>query len=369
MKHTPVLALHKTDNPCRLGWNCGNPAAFTADALREIRDALAVHGSTARTLAAAYTYSYARYPLENIAESIVNTIRAAREVRMPVIFHLDGVNWWDAHPELWNWFDPAAPGYDPANAANVERWDWNEDTALQIAWRNWGSQIRVLPPPNLASPAFLQLQYRCLDILLPLLRDFADADPDLFGGLVFGWELSPYVQAYYYENGNAFRTGSPADDPKGGLEQSIALGYAAASALGLQSEGVITEKTIDSICAWYLDTLIGHACSQGIRRDQIITHSYWGGETKRGGGHSGIASVRPSVVPGWSFYGGNITEMDRQLAMAPEGWALIECRPWDLTVPFLESVYDTGCRIINIFNWESIRGDGKTLQVLQEVLH
>ncbi len=363
-----ILAMHKTDNPCRLGWNCGNPATFTADALREIRDSVAAGSCPARTLAAAYTYSYARYPLGDVAESLRNTFRAAREVRMPVIFHLDGVNWWNAHPELWNWFDPALPGYDPENAAHVERWDWAEDTAVQIAWRNWGSQIRVLPPPNLASPGFLQLQYDCLDTLLPLLKDFADTDPDLFGGLVFGWELSPYVQAYYYKNGNDFRPAPPEQDPRGGLEHSIALGYAAAAALGLQKEGVITEQTIDGICTWYLDKLICHAISHGFRREQIITHSYWSGETGRGGGHSGIASVRPGVLPGWSFYGGDIHEMDRQLAMSPEGWALIECRPWDLTVPFLESVYHTGCRIINIFNWESVREDDRTLQVLKTIL-
>ena len=323
MSEKTILAMHKTDNPCRLGWNCGNPATFTADALREIRDALSPAGDT-RTLAAAYTYSYARYPIEDVRESILNTIRAAREVRMPVIFHLDGVNWWNAHPELWNWFDPGSSGYAPENIRYVERSDWAEDTAVQIAWRNWGSQIRVLPPPNLASPAFLKLQYDALDVLLPLLKDFAEADPDLFGGLVFGWELSPYVQAYYYKNGNTFRTASPETDPRGGLEESIALGYAAAADLGLQSKGVITEQTIDGICTWYLDKLIGCALSHGIRRDQIITHSYWGGETKKGGGHSGIASVRPGVLPGWSFYGGDICEMDRQLAMAPDGWALIE---------------------------------------------
>jgi len=54
--------------------------------------------------------------------------------------------------------------------------------------------------------------------------------------------------------------------------------------------------------------------------------------------------------------------------MAPDGWALIECRPWDLSLPFLRSVYETGCRIVNIFNWESIREDTKTLQVLHSIL-
>ena len=362
------LAVHKTDNPCPVGWDCGNPSTFTAEALREIKKIIGTSGCGKRQLAVAYTYSYARYPIENIVESIMGTIAAVREENMPVIFHLDGVNWWNAHPELWNWFDPAARGYDPANIANVERYDWGEDTAVRIGWRNWGSQIRVLPAPNLASPAFLKLQYTMLDEILPLIHTFAQESPHLFGGIVFGWELSPYVQAYYYENGNECPAHPASEDPAGGVAESIALGYAAAAALGYQSEGILTAETVDKVCTWYLDQLISHAEAHGFAREQIITHSYYAGETARGGSHSGAASVRPGVLPGWSFYGGDIAEMHEQIAMAGEQWALIECRPWELNAQFFRDVYNTNCRIINIFNWESIREDENAIQAIREIL-
>ena len=33
---------------------------------------------------------------------------------------LDGENWWDQTPELWNWWNASLPGYDPGNVNNVE---------------------------------------------------------------------------------------------------------------------------------------------------------------------------------------------------------------------------------------------------------
>ena len=51
-------------------------------------------------------------------------------------------------------------GYEPARlshrriASNVEWTNWSSDSAIKIAWRNWGRQLRVLPPPNLMSPRY-----------------------------------------------------------------------------------------------------------------------------------------------------------------------------------------------------------------------
>jgi len=203
---------------------------------------------------------------------------------------------------------------------------------------------------------------------LPLIHAFTEESPHLFGGIVFGWELSPYAQAYYYENGNEYLSSPESEDPTGGGSESIALGYAAAATLGYQTDGVLTEETVDRICTWYLDQLISHAEEHGFTRDQIITHSFYGGETSRGGGHSGVASVRPGVLPGWSFYGGSISEMNEQIAMADGPWALIECRPWDLNSLFFATVYSTDCRIINIFNWELMREDEKAIKAIRHVL-
>lgn len=72
------------------------------------------------------------------------------------MIELDGINYWQARPDLWNWWDKSKPGYNPENKKNVEWTDWTPDSAVKIGWRNWGSQHRVLPMPNLMSPAYLK---------------------------------------------------------------------------------------------------------------------------------------------------------------------------------------------------------------------
>ena len=75
------------------------------------------------------------------------------QTETPVLVQIDTEHWWEARPDLWNWWDPAKPGFDPANRENVEWTGWSADDALKIAWRNWGRQIRVLPPPEPGQPA------------------------------------------------------------------------------------------------------------------------------------------------------------------------------------------------------------------------
>ena len=83
-------------------------------------------------------------------------IHLSEESGIPVHFHLDGQNWIGGRPDLWNWFDPDLPGYDPENKKNVEWTSWTPDSAVKICWRDWGCQIRILPAPNLFSPEIFQ---------------------------------------------------------------------------------------------------------------------------------------------------------------------------------------------------------------------
>ena len=76
-------------------------------------------------------------------------LEATEETNTPAQVPIDTEHWWPARRDLWNWWDPARPGYDPANRENVEWTRWSPDNAIKIAWRSWGRQIRVLPPANL----------------------------------------------------------------------------------------------------------------------------------------------------------------------------------------------------------------------------
>ena len=366
-----TLAMHRFDSPCRNGWFIGNPETICDDSTLDVPRTIGISGGETIRLAESVSVSYNNFPIDTVCESIRRICAQCEKHKMPVIFHLDGINWWGQHPELWNFFDPDKKGYSPDNRRNVEWYDWDESCAVKLGWRNWGSQIRVLPPPNLASPAFLALQKQKLDAILPILKHWKDslADRTLFGGIVLGWELSPYVQAYFYEPGNDCFGKPKEDDPTGGVASSIALGYAAAKTLGLQPEGgVITTETLEAIGAFTLEYLIGIAAEHGFDRSELITHTFIGGETLRGGGHSGIASVRDGVLPGWSFYGGAVSELDEQIHAAGERWALIECRPWDLDTGLFTDAYGKGAEIVNIYNWEAIRDNEKAVDVVRKVL-
>jgi hypothetical protein len=61
--------------------------------------------------------------------SIVREIRLrfdiARRTNVAVHFNVDDHIGWDERPDLWNWYDPKKPGYNPDNRKNVEWYDWD----------------------------------------------------------------------------------------------------------------------------------------------------------------------------------------------------------------------------------------------------
>ena len=61
--------------------------------------------------------------------SIIHEIRLrfdiARQTNVAVHFNVDDHIGWDKRPDLWNWYDPDKPGYNPANEKNVEWYDWD----------------------------------------------------------------------------------------------------------------------------------------------------------------------------------------------------------------------------------------------------
>ena len=386
MENLQYLGIHRGDWTLGSPWDMGDPSSFDQAGMDEILEAVGTRGTSARRLAISYTFSYLKYPAESIAGCVANMLALSEKNDIPVILHLDGVNWWDNRPDLWNFWDENAPGYDPGNIKNVERYNWEMDAAVKIGWRNWGMQIRVPPAPNLASAEFLAAQEEALDVILPVIAKWhGELPPEkkyLLGGVVFGWEISPYVQAYFFEGGNEL-LGEPAkNDPQlGGLVNNsslwntMALGYAAAEKLGIQSESAITEETMDKVCSFYLNFLIEAALRHGIDPKRIITHSFWGGATKTGGGQSGAASISSveGVIPGWSWYDADFKGIEKVAEMANgKPWAAIEVRSWNLGSKQLKNLFALkNNRYVNIFNWEGLRDDkdfAKVFGIIRDVL-
>ncbi|MGA2410736.1 MAG: hypothetical protein ABSG46_10160 [Candidatus Binataceae bacterium] len=58
-------------------------------------------------------------------QAIAEGFEIARRTNVAVHFNFDDHIRWDGRPDLWNWYDPAKPGYNPENKKNVEWYDWD----------------------------------------------------------------------------------------------------------------------------------------------------------------------------------------------------------------------------------------------------
>jgi hypothetical protein len=183
--------------------------------------------------------------LSAIEQKLSTFLQAAEKSDLPVLIKLDTEQWWNNRPDLWNWWDPNRPGYNPENCRNVEWTGWGCEYAMKIAWRNWGRQIRVAPPPNLMSPDYRKAVHEAMDRLLPIVMNWQTSLPEnkknLFVGLMVGWETSIGYNAYYYPNGNDYFGKPEADDPKKGFTREDVLrrglvqtGYAALTLPGFE---------------------------------------------------------------------------------------------------------------------------------------
>jgi hypothetical protein len=335
----------------------GLPDTYNEDGFKEVLDAIGTRGTSKRRPALFFTFNYFRQSIDlgvggeafpslrrllnqsfgfteggewtttAMKQTLENVLAASLKTEMPVIIRLDGNEWWELRPDLWNWWNENEAGYNPDNINNVERFDWgtSTDTAVKIGWRNWGSQMRIPPAPNTASRKYREEQEKCLDLLLPVIADwYKDLPSDkkhLFGGMMFGWELSVYGNNYYYVNGNDFLPQDPGDDPdrqKDSENSEIEynpddpkydqkrLGYAAAQILGLQDgKETLTQESLDEISVDYLDFLIGLAVKHGIPENLITTHVLlpwpFSGNDQRG--RAAVSKKFKGVTPGWSWHG------------------------------------------------------------------
>ena len=324
----------------------------------------------------AFTFNILQQPPANLVGPLERLLRATEAADLPVFLCLDGQNWWEKRPDLWNWWDPKLPGYNPANRANVEWIGWGPEHAVKIGWRNWGRQLRVAPAPNIASPAFLAEHDKAFRVLIPVILEWYRALPSnrkyLFGGLKVGWEASINVNAYYYPGGNAIFERQPKDasgDPnhrdrdKGWSFGSPALGYNAVFTSGIRKSGDLAKEDIEAVVHNYLKRLSKAAFELGVPKHLIFTHQ--GGTYAPWEKH---LSFKPAIneyaVPGWSFYSHDPQECGSLSADLEEAgrrqWAAVEwLRKSQNTEEWKERLRRTlgfkQCRLLNIYNWELLR--------------
>ncbi|MGC3996858.1 MAG: hypothetical protein QM767_04720 [Anaeromyxobacter sp.] len=386
---------------------------MVARGLRELRQAALGNGLEApgRRLAVEVILDTLNVPAgraDRLEAWLEDLLAAAVQERIALIVNVDTVNWMNARPDVWT----AADAIETPFAG----------TAF-VTWRNWGRQLRVgTPAPNLASPRFRGANAEVVRRLLPHLAAFraalAPEDRWLYGGLVFGTEISVGVNHFHYRGGEAWlatddeacdpgrprKAGCPGPPPDGGpcagyngnqcpawcdgrspsmgVDQ---LGYAAARQLGLLGpDQAMTAAALDGVVADYVAFLAGLAAEAGLPEHKLVAHvggicAPAGGPHRLGVGRSG------SVVPGTSLYDGWAqrprrllwTALEADAAVSPLPWTSPEwrafradgARPAQDWLDALEATAGYGNnRMVIMANWEEVARDPGALAALRRAL-
>jgi hypothetical protein len=332
-------------------------------------------------------FSYLNESREQCKSRVLGFLSLAERYDIPIIVQLDGEQWWEARPDLWNWWDRGRDGYNPGNRLNVEWTGWDSSYAMKIAWRNWGSQIRVLPPPNLMSHTYRQACHDEMRVLVPLVLQWWKHLPDdkksLLLGIKIGWESSIGVNAFYYPNGNDLLDRPESSDPREELKADqvpgrgvVASGYAAVTTAGLAKSGALQEKDLAEIVRHHLDDLCSLAAELGVPREKLFTHvGGWKDEELLYD-----AALNRYSCPGWSFYRhASDASKDRgvqrvlQKSDAPF-WGAVEWmlmgtedeQAWHEAITRALSI--PKCRYMCIYNWSGIRDNRGAVAAIKAVL-
>jgi hypothetical protein len=118
---------------------------------------------------------------------------------MAVMLHFDLHLSWKNRPDLWNWFDPGKPGYDPDNKDNVEWHRWG-GPPNRVSYLNHGVLERRPPSMCLTSKRTRAEVTRIVTkVIAPALREEvarlrAEGKEALFAGVLVG--LEPSIDDY-----------------------------------------------------------------------------------------------------------------------------------------------------------------------------
>lgn len=364
-----------------------NGVKATPESFEEVASVFGKTTDRKTAVGVGFIISYLRMSPEEAAVQLKKYLSLSVQFDLPVIVQLDGEQWWGNRPDLWNWWDNTQPGYNPENRKNVEWTDWTPDSAVKIGWRNWGRQLRVLPMPNLMSPAYREACHVEMGKLVPIVMEWWTSLPKekkyLLVGVKMGWESAIGVNNWYYPNGNNLLNQPEKNDPSYGLQTDslpdrgvTAIGFASVSTLGLASSGKLKESDLTEVVRLHLEDMCHFVADQGVPRERLFTHcGGWSqGETLY------TAAVNKYSCPGWSFYKHAVDPKDDITAMkalessdAPY-WGAVEWlyqgdhtkEQW--TSALTNTLSNSRIRYMCIYNWGGIRNNMNCISAIKEIV-
>lgn len=364
-----------------------NGVDATQESFQQITDIFGKSTDKKITVGVGFIISTLKLTPFDAALQLRRYLSLSEQFELPVIVQLDGEQWWDSRPDLWNWWDENKPGYNPENRKNVECTAWTPDSAMKIGWRNWGRQLRVLPMPNLMSPIYREACHIEMEKLATIIMDWWNSLPKekkyLLVGIKVGWESAIGVNNWYYPNGNDLLDQPESNDPKYGLKTDSlpdrgvkAIGYAAISTIGLATSGILKEEYITEVVRLHLEDLCKFMANCGVSRDRLFTHcGGWSqGETLYS------AAVNKYSCPGWSFYKyasdpkKDITAMKALESSNAPYWGAVEWlyQGQNTKEQWMSAITNTlsysRIRYMCIYNWGGIKNNWNCISAIKEIL-
>lgn len=360
---------------------------YNDSAIVEIANTFESRQGGKMALGAGMIVSYLSQPPAEIEKRLRNFLEMAEDHSIPIVLEMEGINYWQARPDLWNWWMPDKPGYDIDNKKNVEWSSWSADDAVKVGWRNWGSQHRVLPMPNLSSPAYLEACETELKRLIPIVLDWWKELPEdkkyLLVGIQLGVEISIGANNWYYPNGNDLLEKPVENDPDYGLTHDTLpgrgaqpIGYAAVRTLGIADSGELTEWQVTQAVDKYVLKLSKLVSDLGIPREKLFVHA--------GGWKPGesvyLVAMNEYACPGWSFYEhARDISLDKTAMMVVDKseapfWSAAEWMDFsasstaDWTEGYKNAFSLPGLRYLQVRHWGSIENKPEALAAIREML-
>jgi hypothetical protein len=196
---------------------------------------------------------------------------AAREQNMAVMLHFDCHLAWKSRPDLWNWFDPDRPGFNPNNKENVEWHDW-DGPPNKVRYINHGV-LEGLPPSMCFTSKKVRSEITRIvsKVIGPVLRDEiaklkAEGKEVLFAGVLVG--LEPAIDDYSQPNSEVAKKMKEDGVP------ATPLGYRALLDCGFSAEH--PPKDFRQALAKIVQETVAFWCEQfvnaGIPADKLYPH-------------------------------------------------------------------------------------------------
>ncbi len=238
---------------------------------------------------------------KQVPDMVRSAFAAARRNNVAVMLQFDFHVEWRNRPDLWNWFDPAKPGYNPNNRANVEWFGWNGPVA-QVRYLNWGAPERMAPPVCFTSKR-VRAEWRRLigKVIVPaILPELAQLRREgkgrLFAGILVGSE--PTVDNYRKTDPDTARMIDADRAPRGQLGYRALLdrGYSASKPPPdmVKALAGIVQETVAFWCRAFVEA--------GISPSKLYPHIPAGADD--------AVTCTPAWTafnqwsrPGWSTYG------------------------------------------------------------------